>query len=175
MKSIHISKVMPSELVQLQKLSRQTFYEAFSENNMEENMKKYLDEELSLEKLTIELNEPNSEFYFARWEDEIIAYLKLNFGQSQTEIKDEKAVEIERIYVLKEFQRKNIGQILLEKAIQVSSQNNASYVFLGVWEENLGAIGFYKKNGFLEFDKHIFILGEDEQTDIMMKLFLYKS
>jgi len=32
------------------------------------------------------------------------------------------------------------------------------------------AIGFYKKNGFSEFDKHIFRLGNDEQTDIMMKL-----
>lgn len=37
-------------------------------------------------------------------------------------------------------------------------------------EENLRAISFYKKNGFMEFDKHIFKLGDDEQTDIMMKL-----
>ena len=33
-----------------------------------------------------------------------------------------------------------------------------------------GAIQFYKKNGFVEFDKHIFTLGNDKQTDIMMKL-----
>ena len=32
------------------------------------------------------------------------------------------------------------------------------------------AINFYKKNGFVEFDKHVFKLGNDEQTDIMMKL-----
>jgi diamine N-acetyltransferase len=37
-------------------------------------------------------------------------------------------------------------------------------------EENPRAINFYKKNGFVEFDKHIFKLGQDEQTDIMMKL-----
>ena len=48
----------------------------------------------------------------------------------------------------------------------------ASYVWLGVWEENVRALNFYKKNGFIEFDKHIFKLGEDEQTDIMMKLIL---
>ena len=29
---------------------------------------------------------------------------------------------------------------------------------------------FFFKNGFVEFDKHIFKLGNDEQTDIMMKL-----
>jgi len=39
-----------------------------------------------------------------------------------------------------------------------------------VWEENPRAINFYKKNGFVEFDKHIFVLGDDEQTDIMMRL-----
>ena len=34
------------------------------------------------------------------------------------------------------------------------------------------AVEFYKKNGFVEFDKHIFKLGDDLQTDIMMKLAL---
>jgi len=53
--------------------------------------------------------------------------------------------------------------------MQVADQINADYVWLGVWEENLRAISFYKKNGFEEFDKHIFKLGDDEQTDIMMK------
>ncbi|MBT6866610.1 MAG: GNAT family N-acetyltransferase, partial [Candidatus Marinimicrobia bacterium] len=32
------------------------------------------------------------------------------------------------------------------------------------------AIKFYEKNGFVPFDKHIFKLGNDKQTDIMMKL-----
>jgi len=45
-------------------------------------------------------------------------------------------------------------------------------VWLGVWEENPRAIKFYKKNGFVEFDKHTFVLGEDEQTDILMKKIL---
>ncbi len=72
--------------------------------------------------------------------------------------------------MLKDFHGKNVGQILYEKAIQIARQMNADYVWLGVWEENARAIRFYKKNGFVEFDKHIFILGDDQQTDIMMKL-----
>lgn len=102
-------------------------------------------------------------------ENEIIGYLKLNVGQFQTEIKDDKALEIERIYVLKEYHGKKIGQILYAKAIKVATEISAEYVWLGVWEENQRAISFYKKNGFIEFDKHIFKLGNDEQTDIMMK------
>jgi ribosomal protein S18 acetylase RimI-like enzyme len=123
-----------------------------------------------LEKLTNELNNPNSSFYFAVVNDKIIGYLKINFGDSQTELKQENALEIERIYVLKEFHGKKIGQLLFEKAMELAIQKKADYVWLGVWEENPRAISFYKKNGFVEFDKHIFKLGDDEQTDIMMKL-----
>lgn len=85
-------------------------------------------------------------------------------------MKDDKALEIERIYVLSEYHGKRIGQLLYEKAMQIAKQSNADYIWLGVWEENPRAISFYKKNGFVEFDKHIFKLGDDEQTDIMMKL-----
>lgn len=34
------------------------------------------------------------------------------------------------------------------------------------------AIKFYERNGFQEFDKHIFKLGDDKQTDILMRLAL---
>lgn len=170
MENIYTKRVTLSDIDQLQKIGRQTFSETFSEGNTEENMTKYLEERFSLEKLTAELNNKNSEFYFAVFDNNVIGYLKLNFGQSQTELKDDKALEIERIYVPREFHGKNVGQLLYEKAMQIARQKNAGYVWLGVWEKNPRAINFYKKNGFVEFDKHIFKLGNDEQTDIMMKL-----
>ena len=170
MQNIEIKKATVTDMVQLQKIGRQTFFETFSAGNTEENMTKYLEEGFSEEKLTTELNDKDSEFYLASLDRHVIGYLKLNFGQTQTEIKDDKAVEIERIYVLKEFHGKKVGQLLYEKAMQIAKQINAVYVWLGVWEENPRAISFYRKNGFVEFDKHIFKLGDDEQTDIMMKL-----
>jgi ribosomal protein S18 acetylase RimI-like enzyme len=170
METININKVNLADIGQLQKIGRQTFSETFSEVNSPDNMSKYLEEGFSIEKLTDELNNKNSEFYFAELSNNVIGYLKLNLGQSQTELKDDKALEIERIYVLKEFHGKKVGQLLYDKAIEIARQKNADYVWLGVWEENPRAINFYKKNGFVEFDKHIFKLGSVEQTDIMMKL-----
>jgi len=102
----------------------------------------------------------------------VIGYLKLNFGQAQTELQDEKALEIERIYVIKEFHGKDVGQLLYNKALQIARQKIVEYIWLGVWEENRRAINFYTKNGFVEFDKHIFKLGNEVQTDKMMKLSL---
>jgi ribosomal protein S18 acetylase RimI-like enzyme len=169
MENIIVKKLTLRDIEQLQKVSKQTFLETFSAGNKEENMAKYLAEGFSLEKLTAELSTEHSVFYFALLDKNVIGYLKLNFGKSQTELKDDKALEIERIYVLQEFQGKKVGQVLYEKAMQIADHINADYVWLGVWEENPRAISFYKKNGFEEFDKHIFRLGDDEQTDIMMK------
>ena len=167
---MYIQKVSLEEIVQLEKISRQTFCETFSSGNTEENMNKYLDEVFSSANLSIELNDKKAEFYFAKLDDKVIGYLKLNFGESQTEIRDDNGLEIERIYVLKEFHGKNVGQLLYNKAIQIAREKNKDYVWLGVWEENPRVINFYKKNGFVAFDKHLFQLGNDLQTDIMMKL-----
>ena len=101
--------------------------------------------------------------------------MKLNTGQAQTELSDQAGLEIERIYVLKEFHGKKIGQILYDKALQTAIETAAEYIWLGVWEQNARAISFYKKNRFREFGKHIFRLGSDDQTDIMMKLDLNKK
>lgn len=170
MENITIQKATISHITQLQEIGRKTFYETFAGSNTEEDMQKYLDESFSETKLTAELLDINSEFYFAILDNKVIGYLKVNFGQSQTELKDDKALEIERIYVPKEFHGKKVGQILYDQAIKIARQKNANYVWLGVWEENPRAISFYKKNGFVEFDKHVFKLGNDKQTDIMMKL-----
>ena len=170
MENIEITRVTPADIDRLQAISRQTFSETFSAVNSAENMQKYLAEAFSIEKLTTELNDKNTAFYFAMLHGQVIGYLKINTGASQTELHNENALEIERIYVLQQFHGKAVGQQLYEKAIQLARQIKARYVWLGVWEENPRAIHFYRKNGFVEFDKHIFMLGNDAQTDIMMRL-----
>jgi diamine N-acetyltransferase len=167
--NLSIRKASINDIEELQSIAKQTFSETFSSGNTEENLRKYLEEGFSKEKLTAELTDSNSEFYFALSSNQVIGYLKVNSGPAQTELKDQRAMEIERIYVLNEFHGKKAGQALFEKALQLAGQKNAAYLWLGVWEENTRAIKFYRKNGFEEFDRHIFILGNDEQTDIMMK------
>ena len=169
-KQMNIRKVNIQDVEKLKEIGKLTFAETFSSENSEENMKEYLENGFSTEKLTAELTDQNAEFYFAELDGKTIGYLKVNVGQSQTEIKDKNTLEIERIYVLKEFHGKKVGQILYDKAIELAKEKNVEYVWLGVWEKNPIAIRFYEKNGFKAFDKHVFKLGNDEQTDIMMKL-----
>ena len=169
LQQISIQKITINEVEALQAISRLTFYETFAAVNTEENMSRYLENDLSLERLSEELSNPYSEFYLASLENEVIGYLKINCESAQTERKTANSLEIERIYVRKEFQGKNIGQLLLANAFQIAKEKGNENVWLGVWEENKRAIRFYQKFGFEEFDKHIFMLGEDAQTDILMR------
>ena len=167
---MQIRKLDITDLENLQKISITTFKETFEEVNTEEDMQKYLNENLNEEKLKSELENLDSEFYFIENENKNLGYLKLNFGNAQTEKVEENYFEIERIYVLKAFLGQKIGQILFDKAIEIGREKNLEYVWLGVWEENHRAIKFYKKNGFEIFGKHDFVLGKDVQTDLLMKL-----
>lgn len=167
---IKIRGISSVDMEEWQTISKQTFLETFEDSNSTENMKKYIEDSFNSDKLIKEIENRNSKIFFATLNDKVIGYLKLNFGQAQSELKNEKGFEIERIFILKDFFGKKVGQILLDYAVQIAKQIKSEYIWLGVWEKNPRAIRFYHKNGFVEFDKHIFKLGDDMQTDLMMKL-----
>lgn len=169
MGNLEIKKASIDDVAKLQKIGRQTFSETFSEVNSEENMNKYLEESFASDKITKEIQNTHSYFYLAVLDKKVIGYLKLNTGKAQTENQDHDALEIERIYVAKEFHGKKVAQELYAQAIEKAGKLKASYIWLGVWEKNFRAVSFYTKNGFTQFDTHIFRLGDDEQTDLLMK------
>lgn len=170
MNPIEIRVATIADLDLLQKLNIKTFTETFEAVNTAENLADYIKNSFNAKQLTKELNNENSQFYIANSETIAVGYLKINFGDAQTEDIDGNALEIHRIYVLQTFQNKNIGQLLLNKAINIAKSNSISNIWLGVWEKNHKALQFYSKNGFVVFDKHIFTLGNDNQTDLLMQL-----
>lgn len=167
---IEIVPVNTTETELLRTISIETFTETFANQNTESDMQKYVSERLSSEQLSKELHSENSFFYFLKFKQHIIGYLKLNINEAQTEAQGKDCIEIERIYVKKEFHGKHFGKLLMQKAIEIAKQMQYNFVWLAVWEHNTKAIHFYQKLGFIDFDKHSFLLGDDLQTDIMMKL-----
>lgn len=167
---IEIKRAHLKDLSTIQSISIASFTETFSEINTPENMEKYIKENFNTAQLTLEINNPDSPFYIALSNDEPVGYLKLNLRNAQTETKEDETIEIQRIYVLKAFHGKKLGQLLLDQAVKAAKEYRVDYIWLGVWEENHRALQFYAKNGFATFDKHIFVLGNDQQTDLLMKL-----
>lgn len=170
-----INKATLNNVNEILFISEKTFCESYTKYNTAENMRLYLEENITLEKLTDELNNPDSEFYLALKENEVIGYLKINFGTAQNDINDKKSLEIERIYISNEFHGKGFGHSLFNKAVEIAQLHNLDYIWLGVWENNLKAINFYERNGLKAFDKHSFKFGKEIQTDILMKFDLKKK
>jgi ribosomal protein S18 acetylase RimI-like enzyme len=166
---IAIQIVRPSDIDALLSLSKKTFYDAFEQVNNPEDFEAYTSVAFHPGKILSEINNPHSAFYFAIIDDQKVGYIKLNYSSAQTEFKDENAVEVERIYVLASQQGKQIGQQLIDFAISKAIEAQLQYIWLGVWEHNTNAIRFYERCSFAKFSSHEFLLGNDIQTDILMR------
>ncbi len=159
----------PDDVHTLCNFSYKTYNETFAHMNTPSNMITYLEQSFNISKLCGELSNSDSLFYFLYANGELAGYLKLNEAPSQTDINNMQSLEIERIYVAKEFQGEGLGTVLLNKAIDIANTRKKLYVWLGVWEKNDRAILFYKKNGFYEVGTHSFFMGAEEQTDFVMR------
>ena len=116
MSPIIIRKATISDLQIIQEISKQTFLETFAEVNTPENMENYVRENFNPEQIASEINNSNSAFYLASLENEIIGYMKLNFGDAQTEKQKENNLEIHRIYVLQAYHGKKLVNYCLTKS-----------------------------------------------------------
>ena len=167
--NIQIKQCSLQDIHILQHLSIQTFKETFEKQNKAENMKAYLDKAFTLEQLQKELTNEHSQFFFAYVDDSIVGYLKVNTMEAQTEDMGADSLEIERIYIKSDYQKHGLGKLLYEKALEIAKANNKQSVWLGVWEKNENAIAFYKRLGFVPEGSHSFYMGDERQTDIIMK------
>ena len=132
-------------------------------------MQEYLHLAFNKEKLLEELTDKNSKFFFLYCGEKLAGYIKVNETPSQTDINDPNSLELERIYVTGEFQGQGLGGYLMQKAVSIAVERHKKYIWLGVWEKNENTLRFYKKKGFYEIGTHTFVMGEDRQTDYILK------
>ncbi len=159
-------------------LGRRTFEEAFADQNTPENLAAYVSAAYTTEQFAKELRDENSIFYVARQNDSPVGYAKLRenslpensiLENVQTPGLLMPCMELQRIYVLRENIGTGTGKRLMEQCLQTARQHGCATLWLGVWERNEKAIAFYGKWGFTVFGSHIFHVGNDPQTDLLMR------
>ena len=171
MENIRIRKaeVKHAEFISL--LARMTFTETFGHYFRDhQDLIDYYASTFSVAKIRSSLNKPNNVFWIAFSNDLPVGYAKLKIRSKFELIEEDDVSQLQKIYVLKDFLGKGIGKLLFEALQQECFLLKSKYLWLAVLFGNDNAIEFYQKNGFVAFDKHIFKLGDDEQTDILMRL-----
>ena len=165
-----VTPIKNSELDILQDLAIRTYSAAFAHNNKPEVINAYYEHAFAKAHLNKQLSSKDSLWFFARDNDVIIGYLKLNINKAQTEFCEPNGLEIERIYIDIPYLRKGYGKRLIDFSISKARQLEKNYIWLGVWEENPEAILFYKKQGFIITGTHDYDMIAEVQTDYIMTL-----
>ncbi len=164
---IRFARVEDAE--RIAEISRQTFYDTFAPFNTQANMDKFMTEVFTKVGLMKEVGASNNIFFMAVDGDEVLGYARMRESNSPPELVPVNAIEIARIYAITGSIGKGIGKLLMQKCIEIAMEKKKEAIWLGVWEHNRRAIDFYKRWGFEKFGTHIFMLGDDPQTDWLMK------
>ncbi len=168
--SLNIRYANRNDALLIANISHQTFYETFADSNRPEDMDKFLNQQFTKGKLILEVGSPDNIFLLA-YENEVVAgYAKLRDARVPLSIGTDNALEIARLYAMKERIGKGVGAALMQKSIEIARGMKKDYLWLGVWENNHKAIEFYRKWGFEKFDDTEFLLGDDLQNDWLMRL-----
>ncbi len=172
--NVTIRRVTTDDVATLSAIAKQTFYDTFTGTCTEADMQSFLEEYFNEAQLLKELNNPDDQCFFAEVDGKPAGYLR--FMEDYTGLplmKQWKALELKRVYILKEFHGLGIAQKLLDFMISYAKKENYEVIWLGVWEYNLRAQRFYEKYGFVfSGHTHDFPIGDTPQTDMWLWKFL---
>ncbi|MFZ0062387.1 MAG: GNAT family N-acetyltransferase [Pyrinomonadaceae bacterium] len=157
------------DAVLLAELGARTFSETFAGDNTPENMAAYLAAAFTPTQLAADLADPRCVFLIAENDGTAVGYAMLRNGTAPEQVTGERPIELVRLYVSRASLGSGVGAALMQACIEVSRQRGHETIWLGVWEHNVRAQAFYRKWNFQEVGTHVFQLGEDAQTDLVMQ------
>lgn len=153
----------------LAELGERTFSETFAVDNTVENMAAYLADAFTPRQQAAELADPRATFLIGENNKLAIGYAMIRSGAVPQEVNSVKPIELVRLYVSRESLGAGVGAALMQACIDEAKEQGYKSLWLGVWEKNFRAQAFYRKWNFNDVGTHVFQLGDDPQTDILMQ------
>ncbi|MBM7544896.1 ribosomal protein S18 acetylase RimI-like enzyme [Weissella beninensis] len=169
----NIRLVVEPDMPKIQILAVETFFESFNDGAKSEDIQLYLQNEMSYQNLISEFNAKESSFIVI--EDNktkvLIGYMKINMISSYWGIHESNnnLLEIERIYILSDYQSHGLGLKPIEFAKKFAKLQNINTMVLSVYDKNKRGLSFYEKNGFKVVTEHNFLLGKDNRNCLVME------
>ncbi|HEX8287876.1 MAG TPA: GNAT family N-acetyltransferase [Pyrinomonadaceae bacterium] len=147
-----------------------TFYEAYFEQDDSDDLANYVMESFDREKIETDLNDRNSTFFIAELNGRAVGYAKLRENSEVECLKNENAIELQRIYILERVKGQGVGVELLNRCAETARAKGYETIWLSVWTENPSAVKFYEKFGFAIVGEVQFPYGKTVGTNHVMKL-----
>ena len=171
MSDILIRQATVEDAKLLTDLAYTAFWDAFAHHpkNAPDDLNHYMRQAFNQEQITAELGDEKNIFLIAEIEGETAGYSKIIIDNIEPGINAEKPVELSRLYAHQKRIGQGVGQMLMDACVERARAENCDVMWLGVWEYNPRAQRFYEKNGFSVVGSHVFLLGKDEQTDLLMQ------
>lgn len=151
-------------------LKADTFTETFAHNNDPNALAAHVTDAFTVDRMVAELTNPACVTMWVLDADAPVGYLKMNLPPNNAEPELADGLEVEQIYFRRSHQGRGLGRRLIEYAVREARMRGVPFVWLGVWEHNTGAIGFYERLGFRTCGEHTFYLGDEAQRDFLMRL-----
>ncbi len=165
-----IIRCTENHLEELGLVAKQSFIDAFEKQSNPDNFKAYVSKSFTKEVVLEEFQNPESVFYFLQTDEgETTGYVKLRWDRSEEFFPTEKALELQRIYLLEPYWNKGFGKILLDFAESFAHENGFEWIYLIVWFENKGAIKFYEREGWSIFGHKDFQFGNEIHHDYALR------
>ena len=168
-----ISYANPGQAGAIAALARETFLQTYSGTSIDAHLAGYVDAHFTEEGLRRELETPGFQFLTARVGEILVGYAKLRRDHQPRGIAEIRCLQLERIYVLKEYQARGIGQQLIDTIRGIAVAAGDRILWLQVWQQNEQALAFYHKAGFTICDTAEFHLGREVTQDYIMRSDIY--
>jgi len=112
-----------------------------------DNGTNYIKNNFNAAKLNEEISDHNAVFFLISVEQKFVGFIKLNIDSKTDGFSADKALELERIYFIKEASGKGLGKKALAFVKDFAKQKGKNIIWLKAMEIGT-AIEFYKKQAF---------------------------
>ncbi|PRY11973.1 acetyltransferase (GNAT) family protein [Pontibacter ummariensis] len=141
-------------------LGSTTFAQTFGYLFDAPTLAQYLAKTFKSAKLRRSLQNPENKYWIAYAEGKAMGYAKLKLGSESSYSKASGQVQLQKIYLLKEYLHKGFGQQLLDLRLREAESKGSDLMWLHVFQENEPAAQFYLRNSFRVLGPASFTIGQ---------------
>lgn len=154
----------------IDRVFRESFCDTFAHLYRPEDLNAFLSA-FTLDSWRSELGDERFAFRVAESDGQVVGYVKLGPPALPVDAKGS-SVELRQLYLLKEWHGLGVAKALMDWAIDEARNRGGIELYLTVYTDNERARRLYEHYGFVEVGPYHFMVGEQADEDIIMRLAL---